>query len=93
MLRSQKNDNTETRFTYAKDTGTTDSLRGIRICHTVTFNNVGNAVPFYTTVYGISEEDLPTEIFSQASTPSSSLNFATVVANTAPTQPKVTLYF
>ena len=35
-------------------------MRGIRIRHSVSFNAVGNAAPFYTTIYGLTEEELPT---------------------------------
>ena len=45
---------------YNKDTSSTDSCRGIRIRHSVTFNAVGNAAPMYATVYGLTEEELPT---------------------------------
>ena len=47
------------RLSYTKDSSSTDSLRGIHILHSVTFNGVGNADPLYATVYGINEEDLP----------------------------------
>ena len=49
-----------TRSAYTKNTSSTDSLRGIRIRHSATFNAVGNAAPFYATVYGLNEEELPT---------------------------------
>ena len=49
-----------TRSAYTKDNSSTDSCRGIRIHHIVSFNAVGNAAPFYSTVYGLTEEDLPT---------------------------------
>ena len=55
-----KDDDTGTRSTYTKTTSSTDSLRGIRIRHSVTFNAVGNAAPMYATVYGLSEDELPT---------------------------------
>ena len=54
-----KNDDTGTRAAYTKDTSSTDSKRGVRIRHTVTFNGYGNAAPLYVTVYGLSEEELP----------------------------------
>ena len=48
-----------TRSAYTKDNSSTDSCRGICIRHSVSFNAVGNAAPFYSTVYGLTEEDLP----------------------------------
>ena len=54
-----KDDDTGTRSSYTKSTASTDSKRGIRIRHTVTFNALGNAAPFYATVYGLSAEELP----------------------------------
>ena len=54
-----KNDDTGTRSAFTKSTSSTDSLRGLRIRHTVTFNGVGNTAPFYLTIYGLSESELP----------------------------------
>ena len=54
-----KDDDTGTRSSYTKSTASTDSKRGIRIRHTVSFNALGNAAPFYATVYGLSSEELP----------------------------------
>ena len=48
-----------TRSAYTKDGPSTDSLRGLRIRHSITFNAVGNATPFYATVYGLNEDELP----------------------------------
>ena len=53
----KKNEN-HTRSAYTKDSSSTDSLRGIRIRHSITFNAVGNAAPIYTTVYGLGEDEL-----------------------------------
>ena len=55
-----KNNDSGTRSTYTQNTSSTDSMRGIRIRHSVSFNAVGNAAPFYTTLYGLTEEELPT---------------------------------
>ena len=54
-----KND-TGTRSSYSKDISSTDSCREIRIRHSVSFDVVDNATPFYATVYGLTEEELPT---------------------------------
>ena len=53
-----KNEN-GTRSAFTKDSSSTDSLRGLRIRHSVSFNAVGNAAPLYLTVYGLDEEELP----------------------------------
>ena len=58
---NKKNDS-GTRSAYAKDNSSTDSLRGIRIRHSISFNACGNTTPFYITVYGLSEEELPSSI-------------------------------
>lgn len=42
-----KNNHISTQYAYAKDEPLTDSLRGIHIQHSVAFNSVWNAVPFY----------------------------------------------
>ena len=55
-----KKDDNGIRSAYTKDTTSTDSLRGVRIRHSVTFNAVGNATPFYATVYGLGEDELST---------------------------------
>ena len=34
-------------------------MRGLQIRHSVTFNGYGNATPFYATIYGLTEEELP----------------------------------
>ena len=57
----RKDDDTATRSSYTRNTSSTDSLRGLRIRHSVTFNAVGNAAPLYATVYGLSVEELPIE--------------------------------
>ena len=54
----KKNEN-GVRSAFTKDTTSTDSLRGIRIRHSFTFNAVGNAAPFYATIYGLTAEELP----------------------------------
>ena len=54
-----KDNDTKTRSSYTKNTASTDSMRGIRIRHTVSFNALGNAAPFYATVYGLTTEELP----------------------------------
>ena len=56
----KKDDNTGTRSIYTQSTSSTDSLQGIRIRHSVTFNAVGNVVSLYATVYSLSEDELPT---------------------------------
>ena len=53
-----KNEN-GTRSAFTKDSSSTDSLRGLRIRHSLSFNAVGNAAPLYLTVYGLDEEELP----------------------------------
>ena len=55
----KKDDDTATRSSYTRNTSSTDSLCGLCIRHSVTFNAVGNAAPLYATVYGLSEEELP----------------------------------
>ena len=55
-----KDNDSGTRSNYTRNTSNTDSLRGICIRHTVSFNAVGNTAPMYATVYGISEEEMPT---------------------------------
>ena len=37
-------------------------MQGIHIRHSVSFDDVGNVTPFYATVYGLTEEELPTAI-------------------------------
>ena len=54
-----KQDDSGVRSSYTKDTSSTDSLRGIRIRHTVSFNGVGNTAPLYITIYGLTKEELP----------------------------------
>lgn len=56
-----KYDDTGIHSVYTQTSSSTDSLRGIRIRNTVTFNGVGNASPFYLTIYGLSEAELPTD--------------------------------
>ena len=53
------NDDTGTRSFYTRNNSSTDSMRGIWICHSVIFNVLGNAAQMYATVYGISKEELP----------------------------------
>ena len=55
----KKDNDTGTRSSYTKSTSSTESLRGLRIRHTITCNGVGNAAPFYLTIYGLSESELP----------------------------------
>ena len=55
-----KDNDSGIRSNYTRNTSNTDSLRGIRIRHTFSFNAVGNTAPMYATAYGISEEDMPT---------------------------------
>ena len=50
---------TRSAFTNKASSVNTDSHRGIRIWHSVTFNVVGNQAPLYATVYDLSEEELP----------------------------------
>ena len=57
-----KDNDTGTHSAYTQNSSSTDHLRGIRIRHTVTFNGVGNATPFYITIYGLSEEELPSSV-------------------------------
>ena len=40
-----KDNDTGTRSSYTKNTASTDSLRGIRIRHTISFNAYGNCAP------------------------------------------------
>ena len=54
-----KDDDTKTRSSYTKNTASTDSMRGIHIRHTVLFNALGNATPFYANVYGHTTKELP----------------------------------
>ena len=54
-----KDEDTGTRSAFTKTTSTTDSLRGLRIRYSVTFNAVGNAAPLYSTVYVLSNVELP----------------------------------
>ena len=42
-----------------KDGLPSDILRGLRTRHSVTFNAVGNATPFYAMVYGLNKDKLP----------------------------------
>ena len=46
---------------FTQTNSSTNSCRGTRIRHTVSFNGVGNAAPFYISVYGLSETELPSE--------------------------------
>ena len=55
----KKEDDRGTNSAYTKNISSTDSKRGIRIRHTVSFNGFGNAAPLYITVYGLSEAELP----------------------------------
>ena len=48
-----------TRFAYTKNISSTDSIRGLRIRHSASFNAVGNAAPLYLTIYGLGEDELP----------------------------------
>ena len=50
---------TRSAYTDESSSSNTDSHRGIRIRHSVSFNAVGNQAPLYATVYGLSEEELP----------------------------------
>ena len=50
-----KEEDTGVRLSYTKYTLSADSQRGIRICHSVTFNDIRNAAHFYATVYGLSD--------------------------------------
>ena len=59
IINKDKND-TATRSSYTRNTSNTDSLRGIRIRHSVTFNAVGNTAPMYAILYGITEDEMPT---------------------------------
>ena len=58
IIKKGKN-NTRSAFTDELSSSNTDSHRGIRIRHSVSFNGVGNQAPLYATVYGLSEEELP----------------------------------
>jgi len=60
----KKEDDRETYSSYTKHTSKTDSKRGVRIRHTVSFNGFGNATPLYITVYGLSESELPSSTCS-----------------------------
>ena len=82
---------TGTRSSYSKDTSSTDSCRGIRIRYSVSFNAVGNAAPFYTTVYGLTEEELPTTT-CPSYLPCPSPVFATEVVKTVPIKQLVISY-
>ena len=53
-----KDNNTGTRSSYTQHTSSTDSLRGLRIRHTISFNAYGNGTPLYAAVYGLSEAEL-----------------------------------
>ena len=55
----KKNEN-GIRSAFTKDTTSTGSLHGICIRHSVIFNWVGNATPFYATVYGLGKDELST---------------------------------
>ena len=57
----KKDDDTGTCSAYTQNNSSTDSLRGLRIRHPVTFNNVGNTALLYATVYGLSEKELTTD--------------------------------
>ena len=52
-----------TRLFYAEDALSIDSCKCIYIRHSISFNAVGNAVPFYATVCKLAEEDLPMVTF------------------------------
>ena len=54
-----KDEDTGTRSAYTQHTSSTSNMRGLWIRHSVTFNAYGNAAPLYSTVYGISEQELP----------------------------------
>jgi len=47
------------RSSYTQNTSSADSKRVFRIRHSITFNAVGNAAQLYATIYGLTEEDLP----------------------------------
>ena len=49
---------TRSAYTNNLSSSNTDSHRGFQIFHSVSFNAVGNAVPLYATVYGLSEDEL-----------------------------------
>ena len=57
----KKDNDSGTQSAYTQTSSSTDSCRGIRIRHTVSFNGVGNAAPFYMTIYGLSDSELPKE--------------------------------
>ena len=59
MFIINKFNDTGVRSAYTKENSNADSLQGIRIRRTVTFNGVGNAAPLYITVYGLTEQELP----------------------------------
>lgn len=59
----KKEDDRGTNLAYTKNTSNTDSKRGIRIRHTVSFNGFGNAGPLYITVYGLAEAELPSSSY------------------------------
>ena len=44
---------------FTKESDSTESLRGIRMRHSISFNAVGNATPLYVTVYGLGDDELP----------------------------------
>ena len=54
-----KDEDTGTCSAFTKTTSTIDSHRGLRIRHSVTFNALGNDAPLYSTVYGLSNVELP----------------------------------
>ena len=55
---NNKSDDTCTRSAYSKDVSCTDTYYGICIINIVSFDTVGDAVSFYATVYGLTEEEL-----------------------------------
>ena len=61
IVKKDKSSTRGTRSAYTDESSSsnTDSHRGIRIRHSVSFNAVGNQAPLYATVYGLSEEELP----------------------------------
>ena len=59
-----KDDGRGTRSSYTKETGSTTSLRGLRMRHSVSFTPLGKQAEMYATIYGLSEEELPVETVS-----------------------------
>lgn len=49
------------RSSYTKETGSTSSLRGLRLRHSVSFTPLGKQAEMYVTAYGLTEEELPVE--------------------------------